>query len=107
MTMPPPRSRCCGSAASGPDARRTSGCTTSSARSTFWRGTLATERRRTYSLNPDDKFDDRAGVARAGRAAREILRRQIEDQDEELLALAREVRVAWREVFGGDAATER
>ena len=61
---------------------------------------LSTERRRTYSLSPDDTLADRAGAARAARAAREILRCQVDDQEEELLALAREVREAWREVFG-------
>ena len=61
---------------------------------------LTAERRRTYSLRPDDTLADRAGFARAGRAAREILRCQIEEQEEELLALAREVREAWREVIG-------
>jgi hypothetical protein len=35
---------------------------------------LSTERRRTYSLNPDDTLADRAGVARAERAALTILR---------------------------------
>src|SRR5487761_124211 len=65
---------------------------------------LTTERRRTYSLRPDDTLADRAGVARAGRAAREILRGQVEEQEEELLALAQEVREAWREVIGDAAA---
>lgn len=63
---------------------------------------LTAERRRTYSLRPDDALADRAGAARAGREAREILRGQIEEQEEELLALAHEVREAWREVVGGD-----
>ena len=61
---------------------------------------LTAERRRTYSLRPDDMLADRAGAARAARAAREILRCQIEDQEEELLALARQIRDAWREVVG-------
>jgi len=42
-------------------------------------------------------------LARAERAAREILRRQIEDRDEELLALAHEVREAWRETWGRES----
>jgi len=68
---------------------------------------LTAERRRTYSLRPDDTLADRAGFARAGRAAQEILRCQIEERDEELLALAREIAQAWREVVGDDAAAKR
>jgi len=68
---------------------------------------LSTERRRTYSLRPDDALADRAGVARAGRAAREILRCRIEEQEDEELKLAREIEQAWREVVVGADANSK
>lgn len=60
---------------------------------------LSTDRRKTYRLGPDARTDDLAAVARAGREARAILRDFVEQKDAELLALAREVAEAWREVL--------
>ncbi|HYL33074.1 MAG TPA: terminase small subunit [Stellaceae bacterium] len=65
---------------------------------------LTAERRRTYSLRPDDTLADRAGYARAGRAAREILRDGIAAEDDEFSQLAQEIAAAWRTMFGGAAA---
>lgn len=63
---------------------------------------LWTDRRKTYRLAPDARTDDRAAVARASREARGLLRDLVEEKDEALLALAREVQEAWREVVGGE-----
>lgn len=61
---------------------------------------LWTDRRRTYSLSPNDKLDDRAGHGRAARAVRVMLRGEIENEDDELSQLAQQLQAAWREVFG-------
>ncbi|MGH6976634.1 MAG: terminase small subunit [Stellaceae bacterium] len=63
---------------------------------------LSTERRRTYSLSPDDKLGDRAAFARVAREARAILLDTLDAKDEEFDRLAHEIAQAWREVVGGN-----